>query len=60
MVPTSCMTKRRRSWQQKLSQIQGVGQVNVGGGALPSVRVDANPTQAGQLRTYAWRICSPC
>src|SRR5476649_881341 len=31
--------------EQKLSQIQGVGQVNVGGGALPSVRVDANPTQ---------------
>ena len=31
--------------QQKLSQIQGVGQVNVGGGALPSVRVDVNPTQ---------------
>ncbi|MGA9931097.1 MAG: efflux RND transporter permease subunit [Terriglobales bacterium] len=31
--------------QQKLSQIQGVGQVVVGGGALPSVRVDANPTQ---------------
>ena len=31
--------------QQKLSQIPGVGQVNVGGGALPSVRVDANPTQ---------------
>jgi multidrug efflux pump len=31
--------------EQKLSQIQGVGQVVVGGGALPSVRVDANPTQ---------------
>jgi multidrug efflux pump len=31
--------------QQKLSQIEGVGQVTVGGGALPSVRVDANPTQ---------------
>jgi multidrug efflux pump len=31
--------------QQKLSQIQGVGQVNVGGGALPAVRVDVNPTQ---------------
>jgi multidrug efflux pump len=30
---------------QKLSQIQGVGQVTVGGGALPSVRVDVNPTQ---------------
>ena len=31
--------------EQKLSQIQGVGQVGVGGGALPSVRVDANPTK---------------
>ncbi|MCU1341576.1 MAG: acriflavin resistance protein, partial [Candidatus Acidoferrum typicum] len=31
--------------QQKLSQIQGVGQVTVGGGALPSVRVEVNPTQ---------------
>jgi len=31
--------------QQKLSQIPGVGQVAVGGGALPSVRVDVNPTQ---------------
>jgi multidrug efflux pump len=31
--------------EQKLSQVQGVGQVNPGGGALPSVRVDANPTQ---------------
>ena len=31
--------------QQKLSQIQGVGQVNVGGGALPSVRVEANPAK---------------
>ena len=30
---------------QKLSQIEGVGQVSAGGGALPSVRVDANPTQ---------------
>ncbi|MGB8354257.1 MAG: efflux RND transporter permease subunit [Chthoniobacteraceae bacterium] len=31
--------------QQKLSQIQGVGQVSTGGGALPSVRVDVNPAQ---------------
>src|ERR1700675_1832332 len=31
--------------QQKLSQIQGVGQVNVNGGALPSVRVEVNPTK---------------
>jgi multidrug efflux pump len=31
--------------QQKLSQIQGVGQVVVGGSSLPAVRVDVNPTQ---------------
>jgi multidrug efflux pump len=30
---------------QKLSQIQGVGQVTVGGGALPSVRIDADPAK---------------
>ena len=30
--------------QQKLSQVEGVGQVVVGGGALPAVRVDVNPT----------------
>ena len=30
--------------QQKLSQIDGVGQVIVGGGSLPAVRVDLNPT----------------
>jgi multidrug efflux pump len=31
--------------QQKLSQIQGVGQVSVGGSSLPAVRVDINPTR---------------
>jgi multidrug efflux pump len=31
--------------EQKLSQISGVGQINLGGGALPAVRVEANPTQ---------------
>ena len=30
--------------QQKLSQLEGVGQVFVGGGSLPSVRVELNPT----------------
>ncbi|HWE03962.1 MAG TPA: efflux RND transporter permease subunit [Tepidisphaeraceae bacterium] len=30
--------------QQKLSQVEGVGQVTVGGGALPAVRIDVNPT----------------
>jgi multidrug efflux pump len=28
---------------QRLSQVDGVGQVNVGGGALPAVRVELNP-----------------
>jgi multidrug efflux pump len=31
--------------QQRLSQVSGVGQVNVGGSSLPGVRVDINPTQ---------------
>jgi multidrug efflux pump len=40
--------------QQRLSQIQGVGQVNAGGGALPSVRVEVNPTKlAGMGLTMA-------
>jgi hydrophobe/amphiphile efflux-1 (HAE1) family protein len=30
--------------QQKLSQVEGVGQVFVGGSSLPGVRVDLNPT----------------
>jgi multidrug efflux pump len=30
--------------QQRLSQIQGVGQVTVGGSSLPAVRVEVNPT----------------
>ncbi|MGD0884423.1 MAG: multidrug efflux RND transporter permease subunit [Thermodesulfovibrionales bacterium] len=29
---------------QKLSQVQGIGQVIVGGGSLPAVRVELNPT----------------
>ncbi|NNM59694.1 MAG: MMPL family transporter [Legionellales bacterium] len=30
--------------QQKLSQVDGVGQVNVGGSSLPAVRIELNPT----------------
>ncbi len=30
---------------QKISQIQGVGQANAGGGALPSVRVEVDPNK---------------
>jgi multidrug efflux pump len=40
---------------QKLSQLQGVGQVVVGGGSLPSVRVDVNPTQ---LNSYGLTLNS--
>jgi multidrug efflux pump len=35
--------------QQKLSQLEGVGQVNVGGSALPGVRVELNPSQMSNL-----------
>jgi multidrug efflux pump len=31
--------------QQRLSQIEGVGQVSVGGSSLPAIRVELNPTQ---------------
>ena len=41
--------------QQKLSQIAGVGQVNAGGGALPSVRVEVNPTK---LASYGLTMAS--
>jgi multidrug efflux pump len=40
---------------QKLSQIQGVGQVSVGGSSLPSVRVDVNPTQ---LNSYGLTLAA--
>jgi multidrug efflux pump len=39
--------------EQKLSQIQGVGQVYVGGGASPSVRIEVNPTE---LESYGLTI----
>ena len=47
---TSSLIPRERMYdiassilQQKLSQVEGVGQVSVWGGALPAVRVDVNP-----------------
>jgi len=51
MALTSDVVERARIYdiassrlQQQLSQVEGVGQVVVGGGALPAVRVDLNPT----------------
>ena len=35
--------------QQKLAQTEGVGQVIVGGGSLPAVRVEVNPTSLNVL-----------
>ena len=35
--------------QQKLSQVEGVGQVQIGGGALPAVRADVNPARVNDL-----------
>jgi multidrug efflux pump len=34
---------------QKISQVEGVGQVNVGGSSLPAVRVELNPTVLNKL-----------
>jgi multidrug efflux pump len=51
LAMTSNIVERARMYdlastilQQKLAQVPGVGQVYVGGGALPAVRVDVNPT----------------
>jgi multidrug efflux pump len=41
--------------EQKLSQIQGVGQVVVGGSSLPSVRVEVDPTR---LNSYGLTLSS--
>jgi multidrug efflux pump len=41
--------------EQKLSQIQGVGQVAVGGGAAPAVRVEADPLK---LESYGLSLQS--
>jgi multidrug efflux pump len=41
--------------EQKLSQIQGVGQVEVGGGAAPAVRVEADPLK---LESYGLSLQS--
>jgi len=41
--------------EQKLSQIDGVGEVVVGGASLPAVRVDVNPTE---LNSYGLTLAS--
>ena len=41
--------------QQKLSQVEGVGQVFVGGSSLPAVRVELNPMRPEQIRDQPGR-----
>jgi multidrug efflux pump len=36
--------------QEKLMQVQGVGDVTIGGGALPAVRVELNPNRLSQYK----------
>ena len=43
---------------QKLSQVEGVGQVSVGGSSLPAVRVELNPHDAQQVRHRRSRTCA--
>jgi multidrug efflux pump len=47
--PTYVYDKSSTILQQKLSQIDGVGQVFIGGAASPAVRVEVNPNQ---LQSY--------
>ena len=54
-----CTTPPTPSWRRRLSQVEGVGQVIVGGGAKPAVRVEVNPTQLDQLRHRHWTRCAP-
>jgi multidrug efflux pump subunit AcrB len=53
-----CTTPLRRSWQQKLAQTRGVGQVLVGGGAAPAVRVEVNPTVLNHYRPGISKTCA--
>ncbi len=39
----NCTISPRHSWRRRFAQIDGVGDVDVGGSSLPAVRVDLNP-----------------
>jgi len=41
---------------QKLSQVEGVGQANVGGSSLPAVRVDLNPVILNKLEVNSEQV----
>ena len=54
-----CTTSADSILAQKLAQVEGVGQVIVGGGSQPAVRVELNPTAAEQLSASASTRCAP-
>ena len=53
LAPSALYDAASTVLQQKLSQIAGVGQVQVGGSSAPAVRIDLNPTQ---LHAYGLQL----
>jgi multidrug efflux pump len=53
LAPSALYDAASTVLQQKLSQIPGVGQVQVGGSSAPAVRIDLNPTQ---LHAYGLQL----
>ncbi|HLW75872.1 MAG TPA: efflux RND transporter permease subunit, partial [Bryobacteraceae bacterium] len=49
LTPGQMYDKASTILQQRVAQVKGVGQVGVGGSALPGVRVEVNPTRLNQL-----------
>ena len=41
---------------QRLSQVEGIGQVSIGGGALPAVRIELNPTKLNAVGLSADQV----
>ncbi len=49
MTPGEMYDKASTILQQRISQVKGVGQVGVGGSALPGVRVEVDPSKLNNL-----------
>ena len=45
--------------QQRLLQVDGIGNVDVGGSSLPAVRVDLDPFAPVRVRDRPWRTSAP-
>ncbi len=53
-----CTTPPTRSCSRSSRRCEGVGQVIVGGGSLPAVRVELDPDRAQQVSASASRTCA--